>query len=344
MSHSASLSSFAALSLALVSHLALGTPAAAEQTGKDDQVDRPKQIVMVSFDGAGDNLLWEKSRAIAARSGAHFTYFLSCTNLIDRAARDSYKAPDRKAGRSNVGFAPTAADAAARLDQIWKAHQEGHEIASHACGHFDGAEWTSADWRQEFESFNRVLLDAWQANGVGDRKPEGWETFVTSGITGFRAPYLSQSDALTTAAREAGFAYDASLVTRGPLLPDMDDKLARFGLPLIPEGPQNRRIIAMDYNLFVRHSGGIDNPSNASTFEERAYAAFKAAFDAQYQGDRIPLQIGLHFVEMNAGAYWKAMERLVDDVCRKPDVACLTYAETLNRLRGDDQPKQSSGL
>ncbi len=319
--------SLAAVCLALL----LAEPALAEPQALPE-ADRPKQLLLISFDGAHDNALWEKSRDIARRSGAHFTYFLSCTTLIPRAEAKGYKAPGKKAGRSNIGFAPTVEDVATRLDHIWNARQEGHEIANHACGHFDGKDWSKADWLSEFETFRDVVTHAWKANGLADREPEGWASFARTGIRGFRAPYLSAPDSLVAAEKEFGFAYDASLVTKGAMSPDEDGSLVRFGLPLIPEGPQNRRIIGMDYNLFVRHSAGMDNPSQSQEFEARSYAAFKAAFDKQYEGERIPLQLGFHFVEMNGGAYWRAMERLVTDVCHRADVACVSYSEAIDLL------------
>jgi hypothetical protein len=49
--------------------------------------DRPKQLVIVSFDGAHDNALWQKSREMAAKNSAHFTYFLSCTFLMNQEAK-----------------------------------------------------------------------------------------------------------------------------------------------------------------------------------------------------------------------------------------------------------------
>jgi hypothetical protein len=128
------------------------------------------------------------------------------------------------------------------------------------------------------------------------------------------------------------------------MMPEEKGGLIRFGLPLIPEGPAGRPIIAMDYNLFIRHSGGIDNPSSSAEFEERAYSAFKAAFDKEYDGDRIPLQIGLHFVEMNGGAYWRAMERLVTEVCGKQDVACVSYSAAIRLIREREKPRVASGL
>jgi hypothetical protein len=47
-------------------------------------------------------------------------------------------------------------------------------------------------------------------------------------------------------------------------------------LPLVPEGPSQRPIVAMDYNLYVRHSKGKEAPQQSAAFEERAYKAFRA--------------------------------------------------------------------
>ena len=41
-----------------------------------------------------------------------------------------------------------------------------------------------------------------------------------------------------------------------PTDPVLAEGVERFSLPMIPEGPKQRRVIAMDYNLFVRHSDG----------------------------------------------------------------------------------------
>jgi hypothetical protein len=306
--------------------------------------EKPKQLVMISFDGAGANTLWQRSRDIARRSNAHFTYFLSCTLLIERAKARSYQGPHQKPGRSNIGFAQTAEEARTRLGHIWQAHLEGHDISSHTCGHFDGKDWTSADWTAEFSTFRHVLANAWQTTGDGSQEPEGWRDFVSRDINGFRAPYFSTSPGMVEAEKAAGIGYDASLVTKGPAMPEDKDGLIRFGLPLIPEGPAGRPIIGMDYNLFIRHSAGIDNPSRSAEFEESAYAAFRAAFDKQYDGERIPLQLGFHFVEMNGGAYWRAMERLVSDVCGRQDVACVSYSQAVTLIRERQRHERASGL
>mgnify|MGYP000019304131 CR=1 FL=1 len=84
---------------------------------------------------------------------------------------------------------------------------------------------------------------------------------------------------LYKALEEAGYRFDASGVSSGPALPGEDAGVARFSLPQIAEGPSSRRVIAMDYNLFVRHSGGFERPDEAAAFQERSYEAFKAAID-----------------------------------------------------------------
>lgn len=308
-----------------------------------------KQFVIVSFDGAGDNTLWDRSRATSAETGAKFTYFLSCTLIMDyKTGKATYQGPGKKLGRSNVGFGQTVQEVETRLNNIWQAHQEGHEIASHGCGHFDGKDWTAADWEAEFETFSKTLENAWEMIGKKDAEPQGWREFAKTDIKGFRAPYLSQSDGLTAAEKKHGFIYDASLVTKGPQYPvTAKDGMTRFGLPLIPEGPNSRPIIAMDYNLFVRHSVGVETPSKAAEFEERAYKAFRAAFDKQYNGERIPLQMGFHFVKMNGGAYWNAYERVLREVCKMQDVSCVNYAsymETLKAEKAEQKPLAGSSF
>ncbi len=319
-----SLSTVLALSLA-------GFPALA-QSPQDPVDDRPVQLVVVSFDGAHDNRLWTQSREMARRTGAHFTYFLSCTFLMTKENRKSYQAPHQPRGKSNVGFAPDNADVVTRLEHIWQARAEGHDIGSHACGHFDGAKWSTDDWKQEFDFFRNTLRDAWQNAGVPEREPVEWRNFAEKEIIGFRAPYLAAGSSLNAALRDFGFRYDASQVSKGPVLPGESEGLVHFSLPLIPEGPSAKPVIGMDYNLFVRHSLGIEDKKHSAKFEERALSAYRAAFEKQYSGERIPLQLGFHFVEMNGGAYWRALDRFLSEVCSKPGVACVSQREAMDIL------------
>ncbi len=300
------------------------------QAGARKLQAKPRQVVIVSFDGANDIAQWQRSRALAAATGARFTYFLSCVFLLTPQTKGLYQPPGMKAGRSNVGFAPSTDDVAARLDQIWQARAEGHEIASHGCGHFDGAKWSVADWSREFSAFSTILRDAWKINGIAG-EPQGWRAFAEAEIKGFRAPYLSTGRNLDAALAAAGYRYDASGVSRGAAVPVDKDGVVSFALPQIPEGPKGRKVIAMDYNLYVRHSGGFERHDEDGAFEDRTVAALTAAFDKEFAGERTPLQVGFHFTLMNGGAYWRALERFAGDVCRRANVDCISYADYVAR-------------
>ena len=297
---------------------------------------RPPQYVLISFDGAEHVDQWVRSRALARGSGAEFTYFLSCVYLLTREERTRYSPPRTAAGRSNVGFASSTQDVGNRLRQIWRARAEGHEIASHGCGHFDGKDWSARDWQTEFDAFSEIVSGAWSYSGIA-HEPPGWRRFVREEIKGFRAPYLSTGQGLFEALAQRGFSYDASGVSRGPAIPERG-VVTRFSLPMIAEGPAARPVIAMDYNLFVRHSGGIERGDGDGVFEERTLEAFERAFQSQYDGDRAPLQLGFHFTLMNDGAYWRALERFAARVCALEGVRCVSYrtylAETARAEQG----------
>ena len=294
---------------------------------------KPKQVVIISFDSARDISQWKRSRALAQRTGAHFSYFLSCVFLLSQETRKAYTAPGKSAGRSNIGFAASKQEVAERLEQIGLAAQEGHDIASHACGHFDGKDWSKADWLKEFSSFEHILENAYAINGI-EPEPKGWRDFARHVVIGFRAPYLSANKALYEALPAAGYQFDASGVSRGPVQPTPGKGIMHFSLPQIPEGPKSRPVIAMDYNLYVRHSGGFERPREADEFTDRTYDAFRSAFDAQYRGKRIPLELGFHFTLMNDGAYWNALERFAAEVCVRADVECISYRDYVSRRHG----------
>ncbi|TGQ84712.1 polysaccharide deacetylase, partial [Mesorhizobium sp. M8A.F.Ca.ET.208.01.1.1] len=142
---------------------------------------------------------------------------------------------------------------------------------------------------------------------------------------------------------EAGFRYDASGVSKAPASPPSKNGITRFSLPLVPEGPEARPVVAMDYNLYVRHSGGFERPSMANVFAGRTYDAFRAAFDAQYNGKRMPLELGFHFTQMNDGAYWNALERFADEVCVMQQVECISFRDYVERQRGGAAQRVAAG-
>jgi len=307
--------------LSMLSSLALADPPTSRA--------KPIQYVLISFDSAHELSQWRRSRALAQETGARFTYFLSCVFLLSPEARPVYRAPNNASGGSNIGFARSREEVAERLYQIRLAAAEGHEMASHGCGHFDGKDWTVEDWLTEFQAFRGIVAGAYSLNDLGVESAD-WSRIAAS-VRGFRAPYLSTNKAMYEALEKDAFAYDASGVSRAPGEPDRANVPVRFALPQIPEGPSERRVIAMDYNLFVRHSGGFERTDKDGRFEERTLAAFRRAFDQQHEGERLPLQLGFHFSLMNGAAYWRALERFAEETCARPQVACVTYGDYLRR-------------
>lgn len=299
------------------------------------QPAKPVQTVLISFDGAHDVAQWQRSLKLAEETGAKFTYFLNCSFLLSPENRHLVDAPGKGRGKSNVGFGKSQADVTARLNQIWRALVSGHEVASHTCGHFDGKNWSATDWESDRRQFRSILANAWQINGEA-REPFGWRAFSGQFPTGFRAPYLSVGKGLEPALKSGSYLYDASTVERGISAPKIKSGIARFALPLVPEGPEGRRVIAMDYNLFVRHSGGFERRDTGGQFEQRTFDMLMNAFNEQYSGKREPVQFGLHFTLMNDGAYWRAAERFAREVCVKPDVRCTTYEDYARRILKPD--------
>lgn len=286
------------------------------------------QYVLISFDGAHELPQWKRSRALAKATGAKFTYFLSCVFLLAKENRATYQPPGLAAGRSNVGFAQTPGEVEQRLYQIRLAVGEGNELGSHGCGHLDGGKWTEAQWSQEFGQFETILRGAYTLNGL-QHEPADWQEIVDN-VRGFRAPYLSTGSGLYKALAAKGFDYDASDTSRGPAMP-VASEVTRFALPRIPEGPAQRAVIAMDYNLFARHTRAVETPDKDGTFEKRTLASFRQAFSQEYAGPKRPLELGFHFTLMNGAAYWRALETFATEICGKPQVACVTYGEYLRR-------------
>src|SRR5690349_21730425 len=78
----------------------------------------PTQYIIISFDSAQHVEQWKRSRALARRTHSTFTYFLSCVYLLSPEHRLDYQGPGEKPGKSNIGFAASREDVAARLEQI----------------------------------------------------------------------------------------------------------------------------------------------------------------------------------------------------------------------------------
>ena len=124
--------------------------------------DRPPQYVAIAFDNCTELERWKEWSDFAAgmnRDGdrVHFTFFVSGVNFIADTQKSLYEPPHERRGSSRINFGGTLDDVRSRILFINELHARGHEIASHAVGHFDGRTWSAADWKREFDSVRSGL-------------------------------------------------------------------------------------------------------------------------------------------------------------------------------------------
>jgi hypothetical protein len=291
--------------------------------------ERPPQFVVMAFDNCTELERWKELSEFAAamkESGKplHFTFFVSGTNFIADDKASVYQPPNRRRGASQIGFGGTAHDVAQRVAYINDLYRNGHEIASHAVGHFNGNGWSIADWAQEFSSFRDVLSNVAANNGLDSSVKFA---FPPSEVIGFRAPYLATSPGLYVALKDDGFRYDTSGANFPENWPDKNGDLWRFNLVQLKLADSGRRALSMDYNFFVAQSGGVIDPARHGTFREEMLQTYLAYFRSSYDGNRAPLNIGHHFFDYQDGAYREALKTFARMVCGLPEVRCAAYAE-----------------
>ena len=292
------------------------------------EVARPPQFVMLAFDNCTELTRWQDLTDFAAamdRDGkrVRFTFFVSGINYIEDTNRGAYQAPGQRRGYSRINFGGTAEDVKKRIDFINALYAQGHEIASHAVGHFDGGRWSAAQWEQEFASYRDIFANA----GDKARAATSRLDVPFAKVVGFRAPYLAAGSGLYEALRHDGFRYDTSGISYPDQWPQKRDGLWRFNLETVKIHGLGRGTLSMDYNFIVAQSHGVADPRRAEAFKEQMLATYLDYFRASYTGNRAPLNIGHHFEAYQGGVYNEALKEFARRVCGLPEVKCATYTE-----------------
>ncbi|MEC9283163.1 MAG: hypothetical protein VX642_10650 [Bdellovibrionota bacterium] len=244
-----------------------------------------------------------------------------------------------------------------------RAVYDGHELGTHGNGHYYGGapeggipsysnasesqkkykayalDWSEEDWTYEFSQFFKFAFDNAELAGIEEvfknvfsRKTELSPIMdlrnvvgsVKSSVKGMRAPYLSNNESMYKALKANGMAYDSSVVSPDHRLwPHKKHGIWLYGIPMLKFPGHSKKILGMDYNM------GVSNVS-----EESAYQAWMNSFEELYDGNRAPLNLGMHVFNIkmskNPGAgavYLKAMKRVLKKVCNRPEVICGTYTE-----------------
>jgi hypothetical protein len=295
------------------------------------QGERPPQFVLFSFDGVGSHEHWQRKLPLARKVNARFTGLLTGLYLLSDTDKARYTGPGHRPGKSSVGFGGPPEEVATRIDDLNQAIEQGHEIGTHFNGHFcrgaepSGGRWNAEQWRSETDQFFEFVS---RAPGLRiDPKT----------IKGGRTPCLEvKPEALFPMLAERGMTYDTSLVSDGMVWPRMEHGVWEFKMPTVRVPALNRKVILMDFNMWTSLNGAKEQPGRAPELHQDALDAYRAAYGAVFDGNRAPLVVGNHFNSWNAGAFSRAAEDFMGEVCVKPDTACATYSEVIEWMSLQD--------
>lgn len=284
--------------------------------------EKPPQFVLFSFDGAGAHEHWSRYLALAKSVNAHFSGFLSGIYLLTDEQRQRYTGPGHRQGVASIGFGGSAGEVATRVRDLNAAVAAGHQIGTHYNGHFcAGAEpsvghWTTQGWTDEIGQFSRFVDDARDHLGLH---------LSAKDVTGGRTPCLEGNWAAAfPAMREAGYTFDSSQPSDGVKWPTRLDGIWEFWMPFVKVPALHKKVIMMDYNLWYQlgHS-----KNDAGQYTQATLETYRGAYRAAFDGNRAPLVIGNHFNDWAGGAFSRAAEGFMGEVCAKPETVCATYAE-----------------
>lgn len=330
-------------------------------------VARPPQYVVMAFDGGQDDARWDDTIGFARQAkqegiDVKFTVFLSGIFLVPEAKRTVYNSPAfppcktscsgdcprlcHKPGQASVDFGGSVDEVRSRILHINTFLADGHELGSHANGHFDGSGWSESEWTSEFDFFRRALFDNARLNGINDPSfPR--VNLASAQLYGFRAPFLATSPGMNPALAKAGYEYDASN-DNDPSYWPRKNSFGVWNLPLANLRVPNtgRKVLSMDYNFFVMDGGDKQEASldtaTAQRLEDQMYDTYVSYFRSNYLGNRAPVQIGHHFTPYMKGVYWRALKRVARAVCGQPEVRCSTFHELVGFLNGVDDETRAA--
>ncbi len=299
---------------------------------------KPPQFVLFSFDGSKSLQMWDDTFQFAQDMNARniplkFTYFISAVYFLDTSNKNIYSPPRGNPGESAIGFSEGLLSTGERVKRINRAIAEGHEIGSHAGGHYDGSHWTYEEWMKEFSSFDDLVYNVGLHNNLGTTTL----MLKKADVVGFRAPLLGVNKETNKALAQSGFTYDASRIGEPHEWPHKTEE-GIWNIPLssITLLKQKRQTISMDYSIYFENTKAEDvvrkgTPQWQEIYDD-VYGSYLTHFDVNYKGNRAPFVIGHHFSLWNDAVYWQVMKDFAKEVCGKPEVRCGTFKDLVQYL------------
>jgi len=306
---------------------AQGSPTPPDWMRKLRAGEKPPQFVLFSFDGAGSHDHWQRVLPLADKVNAHVTAFLSGIYLLPDGRRGEYLGPGHEPGRAAISFGGPDEEVRTRIADLNSAVKQGHEIGTHYNGHFCAGNepsvgrWSQAQWTAELDQFFTIVRDA---TVRGLLVPE-------NKIKGGRTPCLEGApEAFLPAMGERGLTYDTSVTSEGVAWPELRDGVWEFWVPVVRvPALARKKVIMMDYNLWYSLNGAKDEPARDAEFTAVTLDTYRAAYQAAYNTNRAPLTVGNHFNDWSGGAFSRATEQFMNEVCVRAQTVCATYSEVI---------------
>lgn len=257
----------------------------------------------------------------------NFTYFISGVYLIPKHQKKLYNLSFKGAGVSNIDFGDSVSVTDERVNLINEAFDNGHEIASHLNGHFDGTYWNEEEWKEEISFFNNIV-----DNTLENKLDRNIKIKISSkDIVGIRTPLLGTNKNLYKVLNKIGFKYDSSKIRS---INRKEEKKGRVVIyPLRHILVNNKKTISMDYNIFLSQTEGENKLKKGTREWEEAKKnilnGYNQYFKEEYNGKRKVVNIANHFSLWNDGLYWEAMKDFSESKCSQKDVVCTSYKNTL---------------
>ncbi|MBC7370131.1 MAG: hypothetical protein H7326_01110 [Bdellovibrionaceae bacterium] len=292
--------------------------------------ERPPQYVMMAFDGSYSLSMWQETLDLAKNQPFRFTYFISGTYFLLEKNKLVYTEPTHGPGKSAIGWGGSSVpNLIKRVGYVNEAFDEGHEIASHANGHFDGGTWTLPQWNSEITQFYHLIFDIYKINAVPSPVVDNPFHFNAGEIVGFRAPLLGRNASMYQTLNDFHYSYDTSQTAATNYWPQIKNTVWNFPLADLRIAGSGKRTLSMDYNFYFTQSKGLPDPKNYKTYKTEMMNTYRNYFKGNYYGNRAPLNIGHHFSKWNDGAYWDALKDFSQEICGLPEVKCVNYKEYL---------------
>lgn len=296
--------------------------------------EKPPQFVLFSFDGGGSHPHWTRVLPLAKKSNARVTAFLSGIYLLPDNRRAEYTGPGHGRGRAAISFGGSDDQVTLRIEDLNAAVAQGHELGTHYNGHFcDGNEpsantWTSAQWRAELDQFFGFVRDA-ATRGLRVAEDQ---------VKGGRTPCLEGDfDALAPVLAERGLTYDSSRTSDGITWPTLEQGIWEFRIPVVGvPALERRKVLLQDFDLWYALNGAKDEPARDKEFTEVTLDTYRAAYQAAHNTNRAPLTIATHFNDWSGGAFSRATEQFMAEVCVREETVCTTYSQVVEWMRLQD--------